>query len=79
MLRTVVPDLAERVTFTCGPAPYMAAVRRILGELGYDMARYHEESFTFDDLTEPRGRRLPEGVEYDDDRGRAAARPSRGR
>lgn len=27
------------------PAPYMRAVRRILGEAGFDMARYHEESF----------------------------------
>ena len=51
MLRLVAPDLAERVVFCCGPAPYMAAVRRMLGEAGFDMQNYHEESFSFEDLT----------------------------
>lgn len=51
MLQLLAPDLAERVVFCCGPAPYMAAVRRILGEAGFDMQNYHEESFTFEDLT----------------------------
>lgn len=50
ILDEVVPDLAERETYTCGPAPYMAAVRALLTETGYDMARYHEESFSFDQL-----------------------------
>ncbi len=53
MLTAVVSDLHERATFTCGPAPYMDSVRRILGELGYDMAGYHEESFSFDLATPP--------------------------
>ncbi|MGD9526723.1 MAG: FAD-binding oxidoreductase [Pseudonocardia sp.] len=51
MLRLLVPDVAERVVFCCGPAPYMAAVRRMLGEVGFDMRNYHEESFSFEDLT----------------------------
>jgi len=51
MLRLLAPDLHERVVFCCGPAPYMAAVRRILGEAGFDMQHYHEESFSFEDLT----------------------------
>jgi ferredoxin-NADP reductase len=51
MLRVLAPDLAERVVFCCGPAPYMAAVRRMLGEAGFDMQNYHEESFSFEDLT----------------------------
>lgn len=51
MLRLVAPDLAERVVFCCGPAPYMAAVRRMLGDVGFDMRNYHEESFSFEDLT----------------------------
>lgn len=51
MLQLVAPDLAERVVFCCGPAPYMAAVRRILGDLGFDMQNYHEESFSFEELT----------------------------
>ncbi len=50
MLQALAPDLEERETYICGPAAYMAAVRRILGDLGYDMSRYHEESFSFDRL-----------------------------
>ena len=49
-LQSLASDLAERVTFTCGPAPYMASVRRILDSLGYDLRNYHEESFTFGEL-----------------------------
>jgi glycine betaine catabolism B len=47
MLRLIAPDLASREIFTCGPAPYMAAVRAMLGEIGFPMAHYHEESFDF--------------------------------
>lgn len=50
MLESIAPDLTERTTFTCGPQPYMAAVRGLLEEVGYDMANYHEESFSFDTL-----------------------------
>jgi ferredoxin-NADP reductase len=50
MLESVVPDLHERVTFTCGPAAYMASVRRLLADLDYDMLSYHEESFSFEEL-----------------------------
>ncbi|GAB91189.1 hybrid-cluster NAD(P)-dependent oxidoreductase [Gordonia rhizosphera] len=50
MLETMAPDFAERVAFTCGPAAYMSAARRILDDLGFDMRRYHEESFSFDTL-----------------------------
>ena len=49
-LTQLVPDFKSREIFTCGPAPYMAAVRTILGAAGFDMAHYHEESFTFDAL-----------------------------
>lgn len=50
MLRTIAPDLSARETYCCGPAPYMAAVRALLAEAGYDMARYHQESFDFAEL-----------------------------
>jgi ferredoxin-NADP reductase len=66
MLHTIVPDLLERTVFNCGPVPYMDAVRRILGELDYDLANYHEESFTFDDPAMPGGTPPPEGVAYED-------------
>ncbi len=51
MLQLLAPDLAERIVFCCGPAPYMAAVRRMLEGAGFDMQNYHEESFSFEDLT----------------------------
>ncbi|KQT94733.1 ferredoxin [Marmoricola sp. Leaf446] len=45
-LRDAAPDLAEREVFTCGPAPYMAAVRDLLAEAGAAPERCHEESFS---------------------------------
>jgi ferredoxin-NADP reductase len=50
ILQNVAPDFLERKVFTCGPAPYMAAVRSILQGAGFDMANYHEESFSFETL-----------------------------
>jgi ferredoxin-NADP reductase len=46
-LRVVAPDFLTREIFVCGPAPYMAALREILANCGFDMARHHEESFDF--------------------------------
>lgn len=66
MLHTIVPDLLERTILNCGPMPYMDAVRRILGELDYDLLNYHEESFTFDDPATPGAMPPPEGVAYED-------------
>ena len=51
MLRLLVPDLAERVVFCCGPTPYMTAVRQMLAEAHLDMQNYHEETFVFEDLS----------------------------
>ncbi len=45
MLELSCPDYAEREIFCCGPEPYMRAVRDILHAAGFDMRRYHEESF----------------------------------
>lgn len=53
MLRLLAPDLLEREVFCCGPAPFMAAVRAMLDEAGFDRARYHEESFDFAALPGP--------------------------
>ena len=49
-LQILAPDVTERSTFTCGPAPYMASVRQLLAETGYDMRNYHEESFSFETM-----------------------------
>lgn len=52
-LGLLTPDLLDRDVFCCGPAPYMAAVRAMLDQAGFDRSRYHEESFSFDDLPTP--------------------------
>lgn len=51
LLRLAVPDARERTVFTCGPAPFMAAVKAMLLDAGLDPARCHEESFSFEDLS----------------------------
>jgi glycine betaine catabolism B len=49
-LKTIAPDFLKREVFTCGPTPYMAAVRAMLKNASFDMQHYHEESFSFDEL-----------------------------
>ncbi|MFN3526219.1 MAG: 2Fe-2S iron-sulfur cluster-binding protein [Paracoccus sp. (in: a-proteobacteria)] len=45
MLGLMAPDYLDREVFCCGPEPFMQAVRDMLTSLGYDMDRYHQESF----------------------------------
>ena len=45
MLGLMCPDYLEREVFCCGPEPFMQAVREALAGFGYDMDRYHQESF----------------------------------
>lgn len=49
MLQQIAPDFLEREIMVCGPPPFMAVVRELLRGAGLDMARYHEESFDFED------------------------------
>jgi ferredoxin-NADP reductase len=51
ILKQIVPDFSLREVFTCGPKPYMTAVRDMLKKANFDMAHYHEESFNFEELT----------------------------
>lgn len=51
-LKLTVPDFMEREIFVCGPTPYMKAVRTMLDETGFDPTHYHEESFSFDSLSQ---------------------------
>ncbi|MDI3325789.1 hybrid-cluster NAD(P)-dependent oxidoreductase [Pontibacterium granulatum] len=44
-LEMMAPDFMEREVFCCGPTPYMNAVKKLLESKGFDMSRYHEESF----------------------------------
>ena len=43
--RLAVPDLPERIVMCCGPAPFMAAARKIASDAGVPAHRYIEESF----------------------------------
>ncbi|MEX3763969.1 FAD-binding oxidoreductase [Paraburkholderia phenoliruptrix] len=52
LLKLIAPDFLEREIFTCGPAPYMQAVRNLLDEGGFDRRHYHEESFSFETVSE---------------------------
>ncbi len=52
LLKLIAPDFLEREIFTCGPAPYMQAVRNLLDEGGFDRRHYHEESFSFGAVSE---------------------------
>lgn len=52
LLKLIAPDFMEREVFTCGPAPYMKAVRDLLDEAGFERKQYHEESFSFETLIE---------------------------
>ncbi|MEJ2045249.1 MAG: hybrid-cluster NAD(P)-dependent oxidoreductase [Reinekea sp.] len=49
-LNMIAPDFMDREVFCCGPKPYMDAIKQVLKAVGYDMSRYHEESFG-EDLT----------------------------
>ncbi|MEW6630027.1 MAG: hybrid-cluster NAD(P)-dependent oxidoreductase [Pseudomonadota bacterium] len=44
-LPLLAPDFREREIFCCGPDPFMRAVRQMLETSGFDMGRYHQESF----------------------------------
>ncbi|MBX4976819.1 2Fe-2S iron-sulfur cluster binding domain-containing protein [Rhizobium lentis] len=52
-MRLAVPDIAERTVMCCGPAPFMAAARRIAGDLGVPALNYVEESFDAAVIDEP--------------------------
>lgn len=45
-LARLVPDLADRDVFLCGPPPMMAAVLRTLGDLGVPKRQIHFERFS---------------------------------
>ncbi|MDS9469849.1 hybrid-cluster NAD(P)-dependent oxidoreductase [Paracoccus sp. MBLB3053] len=45
MIGLIASDYLEREVYCCGPEPFMDAVREMLISLGYDMGRYHQESF----------------------------------
>lgn len=45
MLGLMTPDYLDRDVYCCGPDSFMQSVRDMLNGLGYDMSRYHQETF----------------------------------
>lgn len=45
MLTLFTPDIHDRDIFMCGPESFTQSVKKILQEMGYNMARFHTESF----------------------------------
>lgn len=62
LIQRIVPNLAEREVYTCGPAPFMGAVRSMLAAAGHPPSRYREESFSFESLAPaPAEPKAPDG------------------
>jgi len=53
LLGAVVPDIAEREVFMCGPGPYMTAAHNVLMELGVPVEHIHQESFVIEPVAQP--------------------------
>ncbi|MGS2742625.1 2Fe-2S iron-sulfur cluster-binding protein [Halomonas sp. LS-001] len=68
MLGLMAQDYLERDVYCCGPEPFMQAVREALQELGFDMNRYHQESFQAPVETEGDAPRLDDTVPDEDNR-----------
>lgn len=64
MLGLMAPDYLERDVYCCGPEEFMTSVREALAGLGYDMARYHQESFH---APLPQAEDVPEDATPDED------------
>ncbi|WP_261841163.1 Rieske 2Fe-2S domain-containing protein [Aliamphritea ceti] len=62
ILGLTAPDYMDRDVYCCGPAPFMKAVRDALDASGFDMARYHEESFGAPDTSNQEDQ-FPDGAE----------------
>lgn len=52
-LGALVPDLAERIVFCCGPQGFMAAMRGFALQAGVAAERFVEESFDFGEVDTP--------------------------
>ena len=45
-LRRLVPDVAERDVFLCGPPPMIVSLRHVLRTMGVPKSRLHDELFS---------------------------------
>jgi ferredoxin-NADP reductase len=62
-LEAIAPDFLEREVYVCGPRPYMAGLRDLLREAGFDMTHHHEESFDFAELAPEQPEATAEAVQ----------------
>ncbi len=67
MLELICPDYFEREIFCCGPDGFMQNMRDVLNLAGFDMTRYHEESFHAP-ITHPEAAPEPDDVIPDESR-----------
>jgi NADH oxidoreductase Hcr len=49
-LQQLVPELSHRAVFTCGSNGFMEMLESLLQERGFDLSRFHKESFDGEDL-----------------------------
>ncbi len=52
-LASFCPDVAHRSAFLCGPVGFMQVMQENLEQLGMDMCRFYQESFTPAESTQP--------------------------
>jgi len=45
MFNQLLPDISEQTIFICGPTAYMSSVEEIASANGFNMGRFHKESF----------------------------------
>jgi glycine betaine catabolism B len=45
MLAVICPDFGDRMVFVCGSSSFMDTTKKMLAELKFPMANYHQESF----------------------------------
>ncbi len=45
LIRSNIPDFADRTVFVCGPNAFMETTKQVLAGINYPMDKYHEESF----------------------------------
>lgn len=64
-LQREIPDFKDRAVFTCGPKGYMDATKALLAGAGFDLARYHQESFDIAAEAEPEPAPLTPGQAQD--------------
>jgi glycine betaine catabolism B len=59
LIRSNIPDFADRTVFVCGPNAFMSATKQVLTSIDYPMDKYHEESFGAPKKSKPQPEKQP--------------------